>query len=120
MKNIRIRFYKKDAHDRKIPWVMILDSESVEVETVRIEEEVKPITDTKPTYAKAGEALTRWVTVSNEINPIPGTDELRADFMKEYNDSRNDPNCPSNACHISRLIGKYRRILEAGGYIEPR
>lgn len=70
-----------------------------------------------PTDIKVGE----WATKLVEVNPIPGTDELRAEFFaaeqalkdKYAADGNQCPNCETGA-----LIRKYRAKLESLGYLQ--
>lgn len=70
-----------------------------------------------PTDIKVGE----WATKLVEVNPIPGTDELRAEFFaaeqalkdKYAADGSQCPNCETGA-----LIRKYRAKLESLGYLQ--
>jgi hypothetical protein len=62
-----------------------------------------------------------WVTELVTENPIPGTDELRAQYFKEVADlqARHEQNgtvCPS--CEVGAVMRKWRAKLESLGFIQ--
>jgi len=76
-----------------------------------------PQTPAKPA-AQQG-ILTQWIDHTVTPNPIPGTDDTRAQFFREWEQMHQDnPECPS--CKEVGLISAYRLILEDLGHLPKR
>lgn len=78
----------------------------------------KPRTPESPAR-KIALIMNRWVTKQVETNPIPGTEDLRDRYFDELAAMHTVAALEGSACKpcdISKLMRRYREILEQQGY----
>lgn len=124
---MKIRIFRVDkGTGERVPWVIELDGELTVIAeyqaggstmgvTIPISEEATPAT-LSPSHSVA-----RWAVEEVE-NPLPGTDDLRADYfaarrslVKRHEDGGSV--CPP--CELRDLLWHYKEKLIEGGHL-PR
>ena len=63
-----------------------------------------------------------WVTPGIKDNPIPGTDELRAEFFeaeKAMREAHAEKGAECSNCDLGALIRRYRMKLFNAGFLDP-
>jgi len=112
----------------RVPYILELDQELTVMTEYADRSVQKHVSDGRRSHRKrrmpdsptrkVALIMSRWVTEAIE-NPIPGTDELRDAYVAERVElheaaARDGRDCPP--CDLSRLMRRYREILEEKGH----
>lgn len=111
--------------DQRVPYTIELDAELTVIAEYAdmtaldhvAEGRATPAQETSPERRKA-QAVARWVTAQVDVNPIPGSEELREEFFaakQKLVSSYGGAPCPS--CEVGKLIRAFRGKLEAKGLL---
>lgn len=121
MKKLRI-FRMEDGE--RLPYVIELDAQmtvTAEYLDPAVKAPAAPTSITRGGRSSEGARIVAaWTTDSIQDNPIPGTDDLRAEFFeaKRALYSRHEAagtKCPG--CELGQLLRQYRDKLEEGGHL---
>ena len=113
--------------EKKVPWIMELDSQSVFIKDYPLEkvserkiDEVRKAASVPQPNKKDPEVtrlLGSWISTHVEENPIPGTDSLRKEYFarveEEIEKAHLEGRKCTRTCVITRLLAQYREKLEA-------
>ena len=122
----KLRFFKIEE-GKKVPWVMELDRRSVYIKDYRLEgvaqakvESIREAAKVPQPNKKDPEVVRKlgsWISQSIKENPIPGTDDLRAEYFErleqEIDKAHQEGRKCTRTCVITRLLAQYREKLES-------
>ena len=111
---MRLRIFRLQDGVR-VPWTIELDNElTVLAEYPSATSAAAPPTD------PIAHAMAKWAVAEIAENPIPGTDDLRAQYFSEVEAlhatyAETGQTCPG--CELGDVQRRYRLKLEAAGFI---
>lgn len=117
--NRKLRIFRMMG-DRRVPYTIELDeqltviaeyADTTALDHVAIGRNVATA-DTSPERKKAM-LVARWTTPAVDVNPIPGSEELRQEFFeakRKLDAQYGEKGCPG--CKLGTLIRQYREKLE--------
>jgi hypothetical protein len=126
----RLKLFRVNESGIRIPWILEIDDDRTVIKEAP-EEGAQLIVPTQvtarspvqreesdPERQKMG-VMARWCTSGIKVNPIPGTDTLRARFFEDLAalEASYTTETPCPPCLRGKLMRRYRTLVEEAGLL---
>lgn len=123
----KLRIFRLDD-GKRVPYILELDKDrTVIAEYIdnsgidRSEAALRSGESSQNPARRIAAIMSKWCAKSIVENPIPGTDDIRSDFLDAHDrlvaeHAGSKKGCP--ACKLGGLQRKFRNLLESGGYLD--